>query len=744
MKILIAFFLMLYTLAADAQIINNKWISGSSVGDRHQVVLDFSINNPKVTLNTTNIDFLCQGLCPTILDKAGQIQFYSNGRLVMNRNGDLMENGDKFPPTFVGMEEGYPAFSGHPYLNNSFILPDFSNENIYFYFYLDALNGVDGSVFDLSRSSLYYMKIDMTKNDGLGAVVEKNVPVLLRDSLTGYATFTPIRHANGRDWWILTNELGSNIYHRLLFTPTGISKGYPIFTIDGPPPSNPQNADDVLGLEVSLDGTKFFVYSDHSNWIYDFNRCTGLLSNPIKLFEDYVDYHYMVECYISSNNRYVYVSNINYTSFISYLWRYDLWSSDPAASKELVIDHSTSSFSQVFELMHLPNGQMGLFNSNKKSFSSMLYPGEEEIVIDTDYVQHDFAPIYFDMVRINPTNYYLGPIDNSTCDTLGIDNNPLAHWRYDRRPNPFEIKYVDLTYYEPTYWQWDFGDGVESTEQHPVHLYEQAGIYDVCLIVGNEYSSDTLCKEVVIGDFLSVAIEASSVSGCTPVEVQYHANTVDANSMHWTFEGGTPSESDAADVTVIYNTAGEYTTELTATSSFGTKSDSHSVTIQAAPKSDYDFTVENLTITTTNISEHATSYLWSFGDGETDTAASPTHTYATPGTYKIQLIASNECGIDTFFRHLLITSTGEVNLSFGYEISPNPSDGLFNFELTQPLKAELSITIYNLLGQVVLRKHLKAGQRKIGLDMRGEAGGSYWYRLEFGGEIGIGKLVLER
>ena len=33
------------------------------------------------------------------------------------------------------------------------------------------------------------------------------------------------------------------------------------------------------------------------------------------------------------------------------------------------------------------------------------------------------------------------------------------------------IDFTDLSYYEPTSWEWDFGDGSTSTEQYPSHRY---------------------------------------------------------------------------------------------------------------------------------------------------------------------------------------------------------------------------------------------------------------------------------
>ncbi len=43
----------------------------------------------------------------------------------------------------------------------------------------------------------------------------------------------------------------------------------------------------------------------------------------------------------------------------------------------------------------------------------------------------------------------------------------------------------------------------------------------------------------------------------------------------------------------------------------------------------------------TNSSTNATSYTWSFGDGTSSTAYSPTHTFTTPGSYTVTLVASN-------------------------------------------------------------------------------------------------------
>ena len=48
-----------------------------------------------------------------------------------------------------------------------------------------------------------------------------------------------------------------------------------------------------------------------------------------------------------------------------------------------------------------------------------------------------------------------------------------------------------------------------------------------------------------------------------------------------------------------------------------------------------------LTVSFTNTSTSATSYLWSFGDGTSSTVAQPSHTFTTTGTFNVTLVASD-------------------------------------------------------------------------------------------------------
>ena len=53
------------------------------------------------------------------------------------------------------------------------------------------------------------------------------------------------------------------------------------------------------------------------------------------------------------------------------------------------------------------------------------------------------------------------------------------------------------------------------------------------------------------------------------------------------------------------------------------------------PTASFDFTANELVVTFNNTSTGASSYIWTFGDGNKSTDENPTHTYAADGSYDV-------------------------------------------------------------------------------------------------------------
>lgn len=81
--------------------------------------------------------------------------------------------------------------------------------------------------------------------------------------------------------------------------------------------------------------------------------------------------------------------------------------------------------------------------------------------------------------------------------------------------------FTDLSYFDPQQWLWDFGDGSTSAESHPVHSFEEKGLYHVCLTVSNDNSADSTCKWIEVDMTTSTDDELSTLS---EVEMQVFPN----------------------------------------------------------------------------------------------------------------------------------------------------------------------------------------------------------------------------
>lgn len=59
---------------------------------------------------------------------------------------------------------------------------------------------------------------------------------------------------------------------------------------------------------------------------------------------------------------------------------------------------------------------------------------------------------------------------------------------------PCMVQFTDQSTGDITNWLWDFGDGQTSTEQHPIHVYQNIGIYDIRLTVSNPEDSSSILE----------------------------------------------------------------------------------------------------------------------------------------------------------------------------------------------------------------------------------------------------------
>ena len=467
------------------------WLTGySSNGNPNSIVggtlMDFNQQPATFEYQYRELDFDITNA--SLCDAEGNLLVYTNGQEVVSREHEIMENGDSLVVTIFNIPwEG----EGLNLQQGALFLPQPQNEQLIYLFHEEkewAAPDDTSSSISTRIFQLYLTIIDVEANNGLGKVTEKRIPIVA-DTM-GIGKITSVRHANGRDWWIIIGEFDSSRFYRFLLTPEGLMPYEPL----------------IIG-DTSLSGVGQAVFAPNGEWyarinsrsipegqfldIFRFDRCAGEFYDPIQV--TYNDTAYATGVAISPNSRYLYVPSFKY------VYQLDLWADDIGASKELIAvwDGFLSQFdlATTFFLAQLaPDGKIYINANNTVEYLHVIH-NPNAAHPEGNLEQHVQQLPTLNKLSI-PNNPYwrLGPLDGSPCDTLGIDNHPKADFRY--LTEDLSLDFYDYSLFDPQEWFWTFGDGQSSTEQNPQHTYTQSGIYEVCLTVSNDNASDTHCEEI--------------------------------------------------------------------------------------------------------------------------------------------------------------------------------------------------------------------------------------------------------
>jgi PKD repeat protein len=236
--------------------------------------------------------------------------------------------------------------------------------------------------------------------------------------------------------------------------------------------------------------------------------------------------------------------------------------------------------------------------------------------------------------------------------------DPIQYYVYARKLTNFTafptnastfqpIQFTDFSETALVKWYWDFGDGTNSTERNPKHVYRTMGNFTVSLTAWNDMGSDTEKRTDLIfidtyqkpinADFNATLRKAS-----TGDIIQFYDNS-DLSPDKWYWEFGDGTNSTEQNPTHAFQTGGNFTINLTAWNSNGsdTLSIENYILIYPYPKpvanftTNYSFgnTIVPLAVEFNDTSSgNITQWFWDFGDGSNSTERSPVHTYnVTPG-----------------------------------------------------------------------------------------------------------------
>ena len=319
-------------------------------------------------------------------------------------------------------------------------------------------------------------------------------------------------------------------------------------------------------------------------------------------------------------------------------------------TKEINIDISTDSVACFNDSV-----QMMAFHENTDSF---FWTIDDINSLDSSLnFNYKFQSIGTHSIILRGSNKYCTLSDTTFINILGAK----AQFNLDLNCNePTTITFIDSSQ-ESTSQIWYFGDGDSSNLKQPIHSYETEGVYQVTLISSNDINScidsytDSIAVSIPVADF-SAEVTGNICFSSDSIKFIDHSNV--AQSWSWNFGNGQTSQQKNPSAT--FNDTGSFDIQLVITTN-GICNDTilKENFIQVdGPISNFKYTRDcnqPKVIHFKDTSKLATTYLWNFGDENTSTEKSPTHTYQEKGKYAVSLTASNAICAHTFIDTIIIT-----------------------------------------------------------------------------------------
>jgi hypothetical protein len=393
---------------------NASWCFGDSVG------IHFSTTSITSFLSSTKT----QEVGSTISDLNGNLLLYSGSGLsnslvvkIWNSQHQVINGGD--------------SILSHSSITQGLLfLPSLYDTSNFFLFSLGTPSIGPGS----NTLNLYYTLIDLNANGGNGQVVIANH---LIDSINHTEKMYAIRHGNGRDWWLVTHELNSVNFVIYLFA------GDSVVNTNIQPFGSVITPDDHMGqLCISPDGSKIALAGFGGKLdLFEFDRCTGIISNWIELGDALGSPGRYYGCSFSDQNKL-------YFSTPDSLWQIDATSINPLSTKTLLWTDDSNS---VFIGQHLigPDNKIYISHAVGLTFPNNFYDSLNTHLSVINYPNMNGISCNFTPYNVplnygrtvgglpNIPNYELGSLLGSSCDTItNLIEQKKNDFHFEIYPNP--------------------------------------------------------------------------------------------------------------------------------------------------------------------------------------------------------------------------------------------------------------------------------------------------------------------
>ncbi len=256
--------------------------------------------------------------CATISDGQGNLLFYTDGITVFNRDHEIMDNGQNL-------------FGFSSSTQSAIIVPKPQDPNLFYVFTVDTR--ATGEEEETSYDGFNYSVIDISKNGGVGSVVEKNIQLL---EASAEKISAVLKDCSDSSVWVITlsSENGMeeefeledgtkylaiddyNTFHAFKVDQNGVSNNSVKSTFEH---DSILRVFDPRGyLKLSPNGEQLASASQQNNgiYLYDFEKETGRVFNErnieFQIAKDDLFYAAPYGIEFSPNGKYLYSHVLTY------------------------------------------------------------------------------------------------------------------------------------------------------------------------------------------------------------------------------------------------------------------------------------------------------------------------------------------------------------------------------------------------------------------------------------------------
>jgi PKD repeat protein len=610
-RILLIFFIHFLVLnTAFPQKEGHIGIFGFGVG------LDFNFSPPEVFVPEYAEDehFQSKEGCAAVSDKEGNLLFYTNGLMVWNKQHKIMRNGRE-----IQGERGTTS-------TTQLLIVPMPKDPFLFYIFTIGYQG----------GALKYSLVDMRLNNQLGEVIVKDQFVY--DSAT--EKLSVVEHSSGEELWLISHEYGTDVFRSFLINENGLDTTYIESAVGAVHARNVEyingkryaNTNAIGYLKASPDGKSVAsaVYGEMSVVeLFDFDKATGKVSHPRKLFENPAKGSYGLafspdgsKLYLSCvESKELFQFNLEAGSTQEIISSIQLISSDVSAALQLGPDQ------KIYVVGTLLGEYLDRIN-NPNALGASCGFEKDAVYLKGSQVYAGLPEFTYRLVKPEMLYQQACAGNETVFELYDTDQISTVHW--------------------------DFGDPGSgnanySSSLSPRHLYEKPGDYTVQVQVNySNQQTQVFYKSISIS---SVTAElGKDIVLCEGATLSLAPNASGEN-IRYKWQDGSTSSSFFVD------SPGKYWVEVS--SKYCVVTDTINIEYLSSPEFEIKDAIlcqgESLEV---ELNEYATAYSWDDGGEQGSRSISKS------GNYKVTAI--NQCG--SFSQEFKVTILPRLSLDLPKEL----------------------------------------------------------------------------